>query len=65
REILKQFGEEFIYDIEDYEMLAKNIQKVIEIDIGERRETGKKLRSIVKNNHSLKKLINKIINLFK
>lgn len=61
REILKQFGNEFIYDIGDYKTLAKNIQKVTEMDIGERREVGRKLRNIVKNSHSLKKLINKIV----
>ena len=46
-----------IYNKGDYQALAKRIEKIINISKEKRLELGKELREIVKNDHSLEKLI--------
>ncbi|MCK5061012.1 glycosyltransferase family 4 protein [Candidatus Parcubacteria bacterium] len=46
-----------IYDKGDYQALAKRIEKIINTLPEKRLELGKELREIVKNDHSLEKLI--------
>lgn len=60
REILKDFGEEFIYEIGDYKNLAKNIEKIMNLDNKVKRSISYKMKEIVSNKHEMKNLVKKI-----
>jgi len=60
REILKGFGDEFIYDIGDYKRLAENIEKVIALKIEDKEKISKKMQEVVINEHEIGGLIKKI-----
>jgi len=58
-DLLRKYPD-LIYSKGDYQALARRIEKVLNTSKEKRAELGKELRDIVKNNHSLEKLIKKI-----
>ncbi|MCK5211783.1 glycosyltransferase family 4 protein [Candidatus Parcubacteria bacterium] len=58
-DLLRKYPD-LIYRKGDYQALAKRIEEIINISKEKRQELGKELRNIIKNNHSLEKLITTI-----
>ena len=56
---------DLVYSKGDSQALAKSIERVVNTSEEKRLELGQELRNIVKNNHSLEKLIETIIVLYK
>ena len=54
-----------IYPKEDYQELAKRIKLIINLTEEERKRIGQDLREIVVKEHSLERLVKKIIELLK
>lgn len=63
KEVLGEFQDLLMYNKGDYKGLAQKISMIRGMEAGEIENIGKKLREIVKNNHSQEGLIKKIINI--
>jgi len=59
--ILQEFGDKLIFDFHDAGQLAERIKGVVDLNIENKVQISKKLVKIVQDEHSLNKLIKKII----
>jgi glycosyltransferase involved in cell wall biosynthesis len=60
-EVLGDYTETLMYPKGDYTALANKMSLMIKMDLGKRKQIGKELRTIVVKNHSIDKLVKKII----
>ncbi len=65
KEVLGEYKKYLMFNKKDYKTLSNKIYQIIQLEKGERVELGRKLRDIVKNNHSTKGLIKKIVDILK
>ena len=64
-EILENYTGKLMYPKNDFQKLAEKIEGMYNLQKEKRQKIGKDLRKIVENNHSLKKLIIKILNIYR
>jgi len=64
-EILGNYTDELMYPKNDFQTLAEKIEWLYNMSQTERKKTGENLRKIVEKDHSLKKLIIKILNVYR
>ncbi len=63
KEVLGELQDLLMYGQGDYQGLAKKINTIKNMGVSEKENLGKKLREIVKNNHSQEGLIKKIVDI--
>ncbi|PLX27392.1 hypothetical protein C0583_03710 [Candidatus Parcubacteria bacterium] len=65
KDILSEFGQEYIYKSGDINELAEKIIAVLNMKTEKRNEVGSKLREIIKRDHNMEGLLEKISNIIK
>jgi len=61
-DVLGKYKEMLMYPKKDYKKFAEKIEFILKLNYAERKKIGDDLRSIVVENHSVEKLITKILN---